>query len=140
MSPYRDAAGYLTIGYGHKIADPAKWRGNITEQEADSLLACDVICAEGEVAKYVTVPLTQGQFDALVDAVFNLGAGSKGHKDGIFVLSYGQPSTLRSLLNSGDYAGAREQLLRWDHADGKVLSGLTTRRRAEYELWGKEVA
>jgi lysozyme len=35
----------------------------------------DVQEAEHAVTRLVTVPLTQGQFDALVDWVFNLGSG-----------------------------------------------------------------
>ncbi|MNV99174.1 Phage lysozyme [compost metagenome] len=44
-------------------------------------------------------------------------------------------STLLKYLNAGDYASAANQLLRWSKADGRVLPGLTRRRRAEKELF-----
>ncbi|MDB6076878.1 MAG: putative lysozyme, partial [Akkermansiaceae bacterium] len=36
---------------------------------------------------------------------------------------------------AGDRAGAAEQFLRWDHAGGKVLAGLTRRRKSERNLF-----
>jgi lysozyme len=41
-----------------------------------SLLAVDVQGAESAVSRLVTVPLTQGQFEALTSWTFNLGQGS----------------------------------------------------------------
>ncbi|MCK2118973.1 lysozyme, partial [Pseudomonas juntendi] len=46
-----------------------------------------------------------------------------------------ESSTLRRLLNSGDYAGAADQFPRWNKAGGKVLAGLTRRRAAERDLF-----
>ena len=68
-------------------------------------------------------PLTQGQFDALVDFCFNLGAGRL------------IASTLLKCLNAGRYDDAAEQLLLWDHASGQECSALKARREAETELW-----
>jgi len=69
------------------------------------------------------VPLSQGQFDALVDFVFNLGSGRLAS------------STLLKILNAGRYADAAEQLLRWDQAGGKECPPLKARREAELALW-----
>lgn len=38
---------------------------------------------------------------------------------------------LLKLLNAGNYAGAAEQLPRWNKADGQTLAGLTNRRAAD---------
>ena len=67
--------------------------------------------------------LTQGQFDALVDFVFNLGAARL------------VGSTLLAKLNAGEYEVAAEQLPLWDHAGGKEAAGLKSRREAELDLW-----
>jgi GH24 family phage-related lysozyme (muramidase) len=67
--------------------------------------------------------LTQNQFDAMVSWVYNLGSGNLN------------ASTLLKVLNSGDYAGVPEQLLRWNKAGGRVLEGLTRRRQAEADLF-----
>lgn len=48
---------------------------DITEAEAEELLRRDVQAAENAVLRLIDVPLTDGQFDALVSFTFNLGAG-----------------------------------------------------------------
>ncbi len=123
LQPYADEAGNPTIGYGHRIVPPSTYEHGITEATADQILADDASAAAAAVERLVQVPLTQGQFDALVDFVFNLGAGRLAQ------------STLLELLNVGDYAGAGSQLLPWDHVGGRVVDGLAARRRAEYEMW-----
>jgi lysozyme len=127
VTPYLDVAGFWTVGYGHKMwaaeIDAGGTRRWITEAEADTLLVADLETAEQAVARLVKVPLTQGQFDALVDFTFNLGAGRL------------QSSTLLKDINAGKYNDAAEQLLLWDHASGKELPALKTRREEEYKLW-----
>jgi len=120
---YLDAAGILTIGYGHRILRGESYAGGIDEAQACRLLAADVQLAEEAVERLVKVPLTQGQFDALVDFCFNLGPARLA------------ASTLLRELNAGDYEGARRQLLQWDHAGRAIIAGLKTRREAEFSLW-----
>lgn len=120
---YRDAAGFPTIGYGHRLHHPESFPNGITEPQAANLLACDVRDAEQAVQRLVKVPLAQGQFDALVDFCFNLGAGRLS------------ASSLLEDLNAGRYDEAAQQLLLWDHAGGQEIAALKTRREAEAELW-----
>lgn len=120
---YFDVAGFPTIGYGHKLEVNEKYPNGITEEQATALLLTDVAVAENAVLRLVRVALTQGQFDALVDFVFNLGAGR--------LLG----STLLMLLNGKAYANAGLQLLLWDHAGGKEVAGLKIRRQEELNLW-----
>ena len=120
---YRDVAGFPTIGYGHLITPSESFPDGIAEPQAATILACDVQAAEQAVARLVKVALTQGQFDALVDFCFNLGAGRLAG------------STLLRELNAGHHDAAAQQLFVWDHAGGVVNSGLKVRRQAEFELW-----
>jgi lysozyme len=120
---YRDVAGFPTIGYGHRITRGESFPEGIGEPQAAAILANDVRVAEQAVARLVRVTLTQGQFDALVDFCFNLGAGRLAS------------STLLRELNAGRYEAAAEQLLAWDHAGGEVNAGLKARREAEFRLW-----
>jgi lysozyme len=120
---YLDSAGLATIGYGHKLSSQESFPAGITEAAAIMLLSADVIHAEDAVGRLVKVVLTQGQFDALTDFCFNLGAGRLAS------------STLLKLLNAGDHDAARQQLQLWDQAGGKVAKGLEIRRRAEFDLW-----
>jgi lysozyme len=120
---YLDVAGFPTIGYGHRLLHPESFPNGIAEQQAANLLASDVHDAEQAVERLVKVSLLQGQFDALVDFCFNLGAGRLA------------ASTLLKSLNAGRLDEAAQELLQWDHAGGKENAALKARRQAEAELW-----
>jgi lysozyme len=82
--------------------------------------------AAENVNQLATVPLTQNQFDALCDFVFNVGAGNF------------EESTLLRKLNDGDYGGAASEFDRWVHSGQTVLPGLVRRRAAEKALFLKD--
>lgn len=119
---YRCPANVWTIGVGHTNGVTEK-SAPISEEEAMALLHEDLEEAASGVNRLVKVPLTQGQFDALVSFVFNLGAGSLAS------------STLLKKLNASDYLGAAEEFNRWVHGGGKVLPGLVRRRVEERALF-----
>jgi lysozyme len=125
---YRDVAGFLTIGYGHRLLHAESFSNGVDELQASEILLSDVRVAEQAVERLVKVALTQGQFDALVDFCFNLGAGKLAS------------STLLKVLNGGRYEDAAEQLLRWTLAGGEENAGLKARREAEFALWGNAAA
>ena len=121
LTAYQDVAGIWTNGYGntHNVVPGS----TITLEQAQSDLMSNISGAVYVVNKVVHVPLTQNQFDALVDFVFNLGSGSF------------QSSTLLRKLNAKDYAGAAAEFPKWNHAGGVVVDGLTRRRLAEQALF-----
>ena len=120
---YQDSVGVWTIGYGHtKGVTPGM---TITQEEAEQMLENELSEYEGYVEKYVTTPLTQNQFDALVVWVYNLGPTNL------------RRSTLLKELNSGNYTAAGNEIKRWNKAGGKVLNGLVKRREAETELFNE---
>mgnify|MGYP000964586097 CR=1 FL=1 len=112
-------AGYPTIGYGHLVKDSGRYEQGITEAEAEDLLRRDVRAAENAVLRLIDVPLTDGQFDALVSFTFNLGAGAL------------QRSTLRRKVNRQAHCEVPEQFMRWVWAGGRRLAGLVKRRQEE---------
>ena len=127
LKPYKDAVGIPTIGYGNtyyedgrkvSLSDPA-----ITEERATALLKMVVKRYEDAINRYVQVPITQNQFDALVSFAYNIGNENV------------RKSTLMKLLNRKQYTEAADQLLRWNKAGGKTLKGLTRRRQAERVLF-----
>lgn len=120
---YLDVAGHPTIAYGHRLVHPEYFPDGVTSAQGEELLLRDVAEAESAVERLVKVPLTQGQFDALVDFVFNLGEGQLA------------ASTLLRELNGGSYEAAAGQLLRWDHAGDVEVASLKLRREAEFRLW-----
>lgn len=121
LDAYQCSAGVWTIGHGHT----AKVRpgDRIDAQKAGEYLSNDVQGAESDVLRLLKVSITQGQFDALVSFVFNLGSGALAK------------STLLRKLNAGDYAGAGKEFHKWVFAGGRKLEGLVRRRQAEYELF-----
>lgn len=126
LEAYRDAVGVWTIGFGHtREVHPGQ---RITAERAEELLREDLARFERYVADAVKVPLTQGQFDALVSFTYNLGPGNL------------RRSTLLRKLNAGDHKGAQAQFKRWNRAGRVVLRGLTRRRRAEADLFGSDEA
>ncbi len=124
--PYRCPAGLWTVGYGHLIGDglslPDHWNRHFSVEEIDALLRQDLVRFERGVQRYINVPLSQPQFDALVSFSFNLGLGTL------------QRSTVRQKINRLDFKGAIKSLLRYDKAGSVALKGLTLRRRAEAKL------
>ena len=125
LSAYPDPAtggAPWTIGWGHtgpEVVPGLVW----TQAKADAQLLADLAARELTVSCAVTGGVDQGQFDALVDFVYNLGAGNF------------EGSTLLKLVNAGDMAGAAAQFSRWNRAAGKPMRGLTRRRAAEAALF-----
>jgi lysozyme len=133
--PYNDPVGFATVGYGHLIArrrvvgsdrgkrwlPGQKTAGVLTIAEAKTLLRKDLVSREQAVDRLVDVPLTQGQFDALVSLLFNIGEAN-----------FAKSSVLRR-LNQRDYASAADAFLMWNKAGNplRVFEGLTRRRKAE---------
>jgi lysozyme len=118
---YPDPVGIWTIGYGHtRDVHPGD---TCTVEQAADWLKEDVVQAENAVMQLVDVAMTQGEFDALVDFVFNEGEGALAG------------STLLKKLNAGDHHGAAMEFPRWIYASGHVLPGLVTRRAHDEALF-----
>lgn len=118
---YLCPAGVWTIGVGH--TGDVKPGQKISKEQSDKLLQSDLDRFEKAVANLVEVELQQHEFDALVSFAFNVGSGALAK------------STLLKMLNAGDRKGAADQFLRWDKANGRVLAGLTARRKAERAMF-----
>ena len=138
QKPYRCPAKLWTVGVGHvlypqqgKLPIDQRDAFNIkiedfrifSMEEVDAILRADLERFERGVERYITVPLTQGMFDALVSFSFNVGLGTL------------QRSTLRQKLNRGDKEAAAEELLKYCMAGGKILKGLQNRRIDERALF-----
>lgn len=117
FTAYLDSGGIPTIGYGH--THDVSIRDTCSQEQADLWLQEDIQNSVHEVNRLVKVQLTQGEFDALVDFVFNCGSGNFAR------------STLLVDLNAGNYAAAALQFDAWDKCDGSIVAGLLRRRQAE---------
>lgn len=98
--PYRCPAGYLTIGYGHRID---KDQPNITEEEATILLTKDIArFTLGAVRLSPNLKLVGGRrLNAIIDFCFNAGLNAYAG------------STLRLKVNTGEWEDAAAQMRRW---------------------------
>lgn len=136
LDAFQDDGDLVTIGFGHtgKIRDPDTGKkrelrlgDRITAEYADELLVDDSKEAERRVDRYFpSIPLTQGQRDALVSFCFNLRLDS--------IIS----STLRKMILSGPDI-ARTSLIEWwvKYRNPRTIfeEGLYRRRIAELCLW-----
>ena len=122
--PYRDAVGVWTIGYGHTAGVGPDSR-RLTERQASQLLEEDL---ESYLRVIEALPiadeLDDNQVAATLSFIYNLGPGAISHDTGIG----------RALRNR-QWQRAADEMLRWDRAGGRVLPGLTRRRRAERALF-----
>jgi lysozyme len=125
LEAYLCPAQVWTIGWGHTAG--VRPGDSITPERAEELLEGDVARLEADLPKVIHVPLTEGQWDALVSLCFNLRGGALG-------LPRLAP-LLVAKINAGDFAGAAEEFLDINRANGLVLAGLTRRRQAERELF-----
>ena len=129
LKAYRCPSGVLTIGYGHtKNVKPGDV---INTYLADRLFVEDVECVERQLdtEKYSRL-LSQGQYDALVDFIFNLG------------WTKFRNSTLRKkLLRNIEDATIPDEFRRWvygtDPKSGEKikLPGLVKRREWEASMY-----
>jgi lysozyme len=122
---YRDnayipvAGDVPTIGFGSTTG--VKLGDRTSPEKALQFAMRDVQGFEGAIKECVTVPLHQYEYDAYTSLAYNIGSNAFCK------------STLVRKLNTQDYVGACNQILRWDQFKGKPLAGLTKRRQEEYK-------
>ncbi len=115
-------AGYPTQGRGIVVKDlnvPP-----ITVEEAERRFDVLIAKYEAAAARLVKVPITPNQRGALGSFCFNIGETQL------------RASTLLRKLNRGDpLEEVAAEFLKWNKAGGRVLAGLTRRRKAEAALF-----
>lgn len=125
LHAYHDSVGVCTIGWGEtKDVHPGMvW----TQKQADDQLNKRYDEFEAGVLKLLHVKVDENELGALTCFAYNVGLGN-----------FAKSSVLRQ-LNAGNEDEAADALLQWNKAGGHVLPGLTRRRKAERDLFLKEV-
>lgn len=128
FKPYICPAGVLTIGWGHTNHHEPKFDAHTiwSQKQCDDALRADLRGFERHVEQLTKVPLAQHEFDALVSWAYNTGGPSK--------------ASLWAALNAGRKDRIPDKLAEWNKAGGKVLAGLTRRRKSEGELFAGNIA
>lgn len=130
--PYKDIAGWPTIGHGHLILKGEKFPQPLLPEDAEKLLLKDMTKSQAAVNRYVLIDLWQSQFDALNSWTFNLGSGTL------------QKSTMLKRVNAERHGEVPSEMKRYNKArDPKtnqlvVSRGLDIRREAEGRLYMKD--
>jgi lysozyme len=129
-NPYADPATGAepwAIGFGSTLdANEARVTAvtpAISYNDACDLAMRDMYRAFHAIASDITVPMTVHETAAVMDFIYNVGAGNFG------------ASSLLRLINEKQYAQAAEQFERWDQAAGRVMAGLLRRRLAEAQVF-----
>lgn len=125
--PYLDPVGIPTIGYGSTFY-PGGRPVTMSDQPIDEFHATEIMRStlstyEDAVYRYVQVPMTKHQFDALVSFTYNVGTRNF------------KTSTMLKKINARDFAGAAEEFPKWTSAGGRRLKGLVKRRELERRLF-----
>lgn len=137
--------GVPTAGFGHTGDDVVVGK-EYSDAQMDAWFAADTKWAVDDANAAITYDgLTQNQFNAFVSALYNTGPGKKGFRDGLIELKSGKPSTVLTLINSGDpakLAKVPEEFLKWTHdaeypPGGPGDPGLINRRNSEGGQWVK---
>lgn len=128
LKPYLCSAKVPTIGFGNTqyenglkvtLLDPA-----ITLPRANELFMFYVDRFASQVFKLIKKTVTQNQFNALVSLAYNIGIGAF------------EKSTLLKLVNENpNNELIRNEFMKWNKANKKVIVGLTNRRKVESDLY-----
>ncbi len=122
LTAYLCPAGVWTIGWGHTGPDVhpgLTW----TQEQADESLIMDLQRFTDGVDALVVVDLEPEQAAALISLAYNIGLGALAS------------STLLKRVNERRHDQAALEFPRWNRSKGKVLNGLTRRRKAEATLY-----
>ena len=126
-NPKHPDRGTMTIGYGHTQdvgTLSARYPNGIPEPVARSILDADILPAIAAVRRNLRVPVSQNQFDALVDYAFNAGAGALASSPMLQHLNAGNPEAAAD-------AFATSRITQ----KGQVLQGLKNRRADEADMF-----
>ena len=124
LKPYLCPSKIPTIGHGNTyyengkkvtMSDPA-----ITKDRAFELLKLIADKFAFSVNSVLKKPVNQNQFNSLVSFTYNLG-----------IVNLNNSTLLKKVNFNPDDLTIRDEFMKWNKANGKVLTGLTARREKE---------
>lgn len=126
--PYLCPAGVPTIGYGNTYY-PNGVKVKLTDKQINREYANDLLEFVADkfaldVLKLVKSIITQNQLNALTSFAYNLG-----------VTNFKNSTLLKKVNANPNDPTIKEEFLKWNKSNGKILQGLINRRRAESNLY-----
>lgn len=109
LTAYQCSAGKWTIGYGH--VNGVREGDEISPAEAEQLLAEDLTAISDDLNRLVSVPVSEGQYIALLSLAFNIGASAL------------KKSTLLFHLNHKCYDKAAAEFDKWIYRAARLAKG-----------------
>lgn len=133
---YKCPAGYWTIGYGNRYyADgtPVQEGDKIDQETANRLLDITIEKFEKQVklllGDTLLVTLPKEAIDPLISFAFNVGTGA-----------FAKSTLLKKIKeNKLNFDGIEAEFMKWNKGGGKVLDGLTKRRKVEFQMYKQAV-
>ncbi|MDI5898744.1 lysozyme [Flavobacterium yafengii] len=131
LKPYRDPGkGIVTIGWGNTFYEdgaPVKLTDKpLTRERADQLFNNISKAFERDVKKYVTASVNPNQLGALTSLAYNIGIGA-----------FKNSTVLKRVNADPKDSTIGEAFDMWNKSGGKILNGLVSRRKKEYQLYKK---
>ena len=130
LNAYLCPASKWTIGYGNTFYEngiKVKRGDRITKERAEQLFLNILNQFGKEVKSLIKVKLNDNQFSALVSFAYNVGIGNLSK------------STMLRLVNENpENQLIKNEFMKWNKGGGKVLNGLTIRRKKESEIYFKK--
>lgn len=126
LCSYICSGGVWTIGYGHTGKD-VKRGMVITLAMAERFFNADIAECENQIDKELKgagVTLTQGQYDAVVSFVFNLG-----------IQQFKSSTLWRKICKNTNDKTIPDEFKRWVYSAGVKLPGLVKRRSLEAKIY-----
>lgn len=131
LEAYRCSANKETIGFGstfYEDGTPVKMGDVITKERADKLFEIISDSFAAKVRPLIKSNVNANQFSSLVSFAYNCGINNL------------KSSTLLKKVNANPNDPTIEaEFAKWNKAAGKVLAGLTRRRKAESDLYFKPI-
>ena len=129
--PYLDSVNIPTIGIGTTVYPNGKRvtmkDACITKDQAKEYVKLHIRPIEIDLEGFLP-KINQNQFDALVSFIYNIGMGA-----------FRKSTLLKKAMKDPNDPAIAQEFMKWNKAGGKVLAGLTKRRKQESDLYFKPV-
>lgn len=119
---YRDVVGVPTVCFGETRG--VKMGDRYTAEQCREMLGDALAEFETGMRRCLTAPdaIPPKPYVTFLSLSYNIGTGAFCR------------STLVRKANQGDIRGACDEILKWNRAGGRVLKGLTNRRKEEHRI------